>query len=123
MDRPNFGITYEPANLELCGQDYGAATLQALAPWIFNVYVQNHRLHAGGADRIETWCRGPVPFDQIPLWEGGGIDFPLIFRLLAVLGYDGWVTVHQASAALGGAGEAARRSAAYLRGLGSFDAG
>ena len=83
VDRPNFGITYEPANLELCGQDYGAATLQALAPWIFNVYVQNQRLHAGGADRIETWCRGPVPFDQIPLWEEGGIDFPLIFRQLA----------------------------------------
>lgn len=120
VGRPNFGLIYEPANLELCGQDYGAATLRAFAPWIFDVYLQNQRLHAAGADRLETWCRGAVAFDQIPLWEDGGMDVAVVFDGLAALGYDGYVTVHQACAGLGGAEEAARRTAAHLRRLGPF---
>jgi sugar phosphate isomerase/epimerase len=121
IGRPNFGLIYEPANLELCGQDYGPDTLDAFAPWLFNVYLQNQRLHADGADTMNTWARGPVPFDQIPLWEEGGVDFAAIIGKLGSLGYDGCVTIHQASAGLGGAEEAARRSAAYLRTLGPFD--
>ncbi|MGE3999048.1 MAG: sugar phosphate isomerase/epimerase family protein, partial [Planctomycetaceae bacterium] len=27
IDRPNFGLIYEPANLELCGQEYGPVTI------------------------------------------------------------------------------------------------
>ena len=32
IGRPNFGVIYEPANLQLCGQDYGRDTLERLAP-------------------------------------------------------------------------------------------
>lgn len=121
IGRPNFGLIYEPANLELCGQDFGRATLEACAPWIYNVYLQNQRLHAGGADRLNTWCRGSVSFDQIPLWAEDGIDFAAILDELERLDYDGYVTVHQASASLGGADEAARRSADFLRAHGRFE--
>jgi sugar phosphate isomerase/epimerase len=121
VGRSNFGLIYEPANLELCGQPYAGRTLEALYPWIFNVYLQNQRVHAGGADHIETWTRGAVHFDQCPLWEGGGLDVTRIVDELDRLGYSGYITVHQASAGLGGAEEAARRSSRYLRDIGSFE--
>lgn len=121
VGRPNFGLIYEPANLELCGQPYVGQALEQLYPWIFNVYLQNQRLHDGGADSLETWTRGPVRFDQIPLWEPGGIDSGRILDELDRLGYAGFVTIHQASAGLGGAEEAARRSATFLRDLGPFE--
>ncbi|MEE2657469.1 MAG: sugar phosphate isomerase/epimerase [Candidatus Latescibacterota bacterium] len=122
IGRPGFGLIYEPANLELCGQDYGATTIRQFAPWMFNVYLQNQKLTADGADSLETWCRGRVPFDQIPVWESSGVNFPAIFAALDEIGYDGFVTIHQASAGLSGAEEAARRSAAYLRSIAHFDA-
>jgi sugar phosphate isomerase/epimerase len=121
IGRQNFGLIYEPANLELCGQDVGGTTIEALAPWIFNVYVQNQRLHPAGVDQITTWCRGNVQFDQIPLWDPNGLNFESIIADLAEVGYDNYVTVHQASAGLGGGAEAARRSAEFLRKMGPFD--
>ncbi len=119
VGRSNFGLIYEPANLELCGQDYGAATIEKLAPYIFNVYLQNQRLGPEGESLMSTWCRGEVPFDQIPV-GAGGIDFPGIMASLARVGYDGFVTVHQASAGLGGPAEAAQQSARYLRSIAPF---
>ncbi len=115
IDRPNFGLIYEPANLELCGQAYGPATIQRLAPWIFNVYLQNQRICDDGAVSLDTWCRGPVRFDLVQIHERGGVDFEQVFAGLHAIGYQGVVTVHQSA----GAGQTPRESAAataeYLR--------
>ena len=43
IDRDNFGIIFEPGNLLVCGQDYGASALNASKPWLMNVYLQNMR--------------------------------------------------------------------------------
>lgn len=115
VGRANFGLIYEPANLELCGEDFGPETIRRLLPHTFNVYLQNQRLHADGQDALDTWCRGTVPFDHVPLWEKGGIDFAPLLETLAQVGYDGYVTVHQAFAGRKGPQEAARKSAQYLR--------
>lgn len=115
IGRPNFGLIYEPANLDHCGQDYGPQAIRRLAPHVFNVYLQNHRIHAGGAATMNTWRRGPVAFDHVPMWEAGGLPFADILAALADTGYDGYVTVHQAFAGLSGPGEAAARTAAFLR--------
>ena len=119
IGRANFGLTYEPANLECCGQPYGAQTLERFAPYLVNVYLQNQRLDPAGQSVMKTWCRGDVPFDQIPLWDNGGIDFAGIMTALAELGYAGYVTVHQA--ALTTPREDADRSARYLRSIGRFE--
>lgn len=95
IGRPNFGLIYEPANLELCGEDYGLRTLERLAPWIVNVYLQNQRLRVGGDVTLDTWCRGPVAFDLLPIHAPGGIDFDRVFAGLRAIGYDGPVTAHQ----------------------------
>ena len=70
---------------------------------------------------MKTWHRGPVPFDLIPIYEGGGIDFASAFRGMAEIGYDGPVTVHQAQAGDQRGNEsiemAAQRTASFLSDL------
>ena len=118
--RRNFGITYEPANLELCGEGYGPETIKALSPYIFNVYLQNQVVRPDGRSRLLTWSRGEVSYDQIPIWEGGGVDFPLVLGALEDMDYDGYVTIHQA--ALGpDPTEAIRAGAGYLRSVLGFE--
>ena len=48
VGRPNFGLIYEPANLELCGQPYGPEVIERFAPHLFNVYLQNQLLTPDG---------------------------------------------------------------------------
>jgi sugar phosphate isomerase/epimerase len=96
IDRPNFGIIYEPANLMLCRESYGAETLARLKPHIMNAYVQNHRLDPNGADCLPTFCRGDVRFDHLVVWDEGGVDMESMFDGLGQIGYDGFFTIHQA---------------------------
>jgi sugar phosphate isomerase/epimerase len=119
IGRSNFGLTYEPANLEVCGQDYGAETIKRFAPHIVNVYLQNQRLDPAGDTVMKTWCCGDVRFDQIPLWDPRGIDFPRIMSALASIGYRGHVTVHQAG--LNTPQVDAEKSVQYLRSIARFD--
>ena len=119
IGRKNFGLTYEPGNLEFCGQSYGPETIKRFAPHLFNVYLQNQRLNPAGQSKTMTWCRGEVRFDQIPIWDSSGIDFPVIMRTLEEIGYDGTVTSHQAS--IGNHRENAEHTARYLRSLASFE--
>lgn len=120
IGRDNFGLIYEPANLMLCGEPYGRETLERFRPWLMNVYVQNHALDASGPVELETWCLGPRRFRHIPIWEDGGVDFTAVFDGLEAIGYNGFVTVHQAYAEIMGPEEAAVESARFLRSFGCF---
>lgn len=120
IGRANFGLIYEPANLMLCGEPYDLRALEPLAPYLMNVYVQNHRLDPEGPEQLETWCRGPVRFHHLPVWEAGGVDFPSVVQGLQKIGYAGCLTIHQHYAHLMGPDEAAEKSAAYFRGCGGF---
>ncbi len=115
VGRPNFGLIYEPANWMIAGEDYGRRTIERLASYLFNVYVQNHRLTPQGKAAVETWKRGKVPLDHIGLWESGGVNFEEVFAGLSAVGYAGYVTVHQAFAGVMPVEEAVRRSAEFLK--------
>ncbi|MEO8499177.1 MAG: sugar phosphate isomerase/epimerase [Planctomycetota bacterium] len=117
IDRPNFGLIYEPANLMLCGEPYDVTALRRLWPHLMNAYVQNHRLDPAGPEELETWCRGPVRFHHLPLWEDGGVDFRAAVDGLKAVGYHGYLTVHQHYAHIMGPDDAAVESARYLRSL------
>lgn len=118
IDRPNFGIIYEPANLMLCGQDYGPATLERLRPHIMNVYIQNHRLNPDGTDCLPTYCLGDVRYDHVPVWEEGGLDTSSVFSGLEQINYDGHFTIHQAQGidTLDDARAFAKRCSDFVRG-------
>jgi sugar phosphate isomerase/epimerase len=121
IGRPNFGLIYEPMNLLVCAQSYGLTTLRKFAPYLMNVYVQNHRLDPQGPSYLDTCCLGPRHFHLIPLWEPGGVDFPEVVAALQAIDYHGYFTVHQAYAELMGPRDAAVKSAEYLRSLGGFE--
>jgi sugar phosphate isomerase/epimerase len=117
VKRPNFGLIYEPANWMISGQDYGKETIRRLKPWIFNVYIQNHRLNPKGTASVLTWSKGPVPLDHIGVWEKGGVNAEDMFAGLHAIGYRGFVTVHQAFADVMPVEQAVQRSAEYLQRL------
>ncbi len=121
INRRNFGLIYEPANLMLCDQRYGLDTLRRFAPYLMNVYVQNHVLDPAGPVELETWCLGPRRFRHIPIWEPGGVNFEEVVTSLRAIGYGGYFTIHQAYAELMGPREAATKSAEYLRKIGGFE--
>ncbi len=115
IDRANFGLVYEPANLELCNQDYGVKTVQRLAPWIFNVYLQNQSILASGSVTLDTRCRGPASFNVIPIHAPGGIDFESVLEALDRIQYTGYVTVHQSATESETPAQSAQKTADYLR--------
>lgn len=117
IDRPNFGVIYEPANLELCGQEYGLEALLRLKPWLRNVYLQNQRIRPDGNVTLDTWCRGPVTFDLLPIHQSGGVEFERVFAALHEIDYDGTVTVHQSATDGETPTESATHTANYLRTL------
>jgi sugar phosphate isomerase/epimerase len=116
IDRENFGLIYEPANLELCGQPY-ADCIERLAPYMFNVYLQNQKLKPNGAVTLETWCRGPSSFDIVPIHASGGVNFESVFSNLKKAGYEGTVTVHQSAGEGEDPLESTTATANYLRSL------
>lgn len=95
VDRPNFGITYEPSNLAICGDDYGPERIHQLSPYLFNVYLQNWHIHPKGEMTIGT-NKGEVQADQPPLSAPRGLELDRVFAGLRKIDYLGWVTVHQA---------------------------
>ena len=117
IGRPNFGLVYEPANLEICNQDYGLSTLERLSGWIFNVYLQNQIIKPEGLVTLPTRCNGDVSFDLISIHASGGINYDKVFSGLESIGYNGPVTVHQ-SAQQGETPEgSAKGTADFLRGF------
>jgi sugar phosphate isomerase/epimerase len=94
VKRPNFGLTYEPSNLLVCGSDYGPDAIERLAPHVFNVYFQNWYEHPAGAMTVKTNA-GPIQVDQVPLDDRRGIDLARVFEGLRRVEWQGYVTVHQ----------------------------
>ena len=115
IGRSNFGLIYEPANLALCGEDYGPDTLRRFRPYLFNVYLQNHAPHPDGDRPMTTWANGTVMSILHPLDAAEGIDFGGVFEGLHAISYSGYVTVHQAFGGRLTPGEAATRSSDYLK--------
>lgn len=118
IDRENFGLIFEAANLEECRQDYGSDTIRRFGESIFNVYLQNQLIQPDGAVTLDTWNHGPITFDIIEIPDTRGIDFPRVFEGLHAIGYQGTVTVHQSAPEDGSSpAESARKTADYLRTL------
>ncbi len=100
IDRPDdFGLCVEPANLLVCGDDYGPDALRRISPHIFNVYVQNVRIDETGSSSVVTNA-GIVRYQRLIVGEEtpeaqAGVDFDRFFEGLKSIQYAGFVTCHQ----------------------------
>jgi sugar phosphate isomerase/epimerase len=95
VGRPGFGVTYEPANLLVCGSPYGPDTIARLAPHILNVYFQNLRIDPDGGMPHPTRRLGLVRGTYVPVGDTTAIDVRAEVAGLKAIGYDGWFTIHQ----------------------------
>lgn len=117
INRRNFGVIYEPANLVLVGDDYGAKAIAELAPVLRNVYLQNLIVSPDGPDSMPTRARGLVHYRDVPIWSGESIDFTNVLDGLRHAGYHGPITVHQHFAKIMRPEVAAEKSIAFLKSL------
>ena len=97
INRENFGIVYEPANLELCEQNFNKIAIKKLYPYIFNVYFQNQIICDEGTNELNTWTRGKIKFNSVPIWVPSKINFQHIIETFKELNYTGFLTLHQSS--------------------------
>jgi sugar phosphate isomerase/epimerase len=95
VDRPNFGVTFEPANLMLCGSEYGRRAIERLAPYLFNAYFQNMRIVPGGPVVWRPTNAEPVEAEYAPVGDHTAIDVREMVATLRDVGYDGWFSIHQ----------------------------
>ena len=114
IDRKNFGVTYEPANLLACGDNIDPESIRRMAPHLCNVYFQNICLDATSSATFNTRCNGPVGIRFLPIDDPGGIDLPPLVRTLKEIGYEGWFTIHQPLLEGQGVDAVIRQSAAFI---------
>jgi len=95
VNRPNFGVTFEPANLMLCGDAYGRRQIERLAPYLFNAYFQNMRIVEGGPVVWRPTNGDPVAAEYVPVGDHSAIDVREMIAALKDVGYDGWFSIHQ----------------------------
>lgn len=114
INRENFGLIYEPANWFIIG-DPNYAKVERFQQKLFNVYVQNHIVNHRGVSPITTFSKGEIRVDHIGIWEPGGVYYEGVLTTLGKIGYNGFVTVHQAFAGIMPVEEAVRRSAEFLK--------
>ena len=114
VDRPNFGLIYEPANLALCGEPYGPEAIERLADVIFNVYLQNHTPDPQGTLMMDTWSQGRIPTTLHRFTDPGGIDMEAVILGLKGIDYAGSVTLHHTQLDVVSPLEAAANSTGFL---------
>jgi sugar phosphate isomerase/epimerase len=95
INRDNFAITFEPANLMACGGKYNVDALKTLLPYIVNFYFQNIILDHNGKHVFKTYRNGNIKVSYVPLDDHRGIPIDPLLILLKEMNYKGWVTVHQ----------------------------
>ncbi|NLJ35168.1 MAG: sugar phosphate isomerase/epimerase [candidate division WS1 bacterium] len=92
VDRPNFGLTYEPANFVLASRDYGQEALEQLGEKLFNVSLQNLKPveETSGDGIIVHQGRG---FTRCMPDDPEGVNFAQVFAALKAVDYSGFATL------------------------------
>jgi len=93
LDRDNFGLQYDAANLFESGKEYRDSAIRALAGSIHQISVQN----AARADSQTpgAWESDGRWYRRCLIGDPEGLDFGAVFRALAAIDFDGCVVVNE----------------------------
>ncbi|GAA1569899.1 hypothetical protein GCM10009789_24310 [Kribbella sancticallisti] len=94
LDPQYVGVIHDIGNLVIEGWE--AHSLDLLGEYLAHVHVKNCAFHLAGVESDGTLRWEPK---WVPLREGRA-NLPELFRALAAVGYDGWVTVEDFSTAV-----------------------
>jgi sugar phosphate isomerase/epimerase len=104
---PQFiGAIYDPGNMVYEGFEDYRMGLELLGPYLAHVHVKNGAFTRPAAGGVWTATWAPL--------EDGVVDFPQLFAALRAVGYDGWLSVEDFSAARPSR-EALRHNLAFIR--------
>ena len=95
INRKNFGITFEPANLIACGENLNLSKIECLLPHILNCYFQNIKIDSNGKHVFKTFAKGNVNLSYVPFNSNNGIDIKKIIKYFKNIDFGGWITIHQ----------------------------
>ena len=95
INRQNFGITFEPANLMACGSNFNNDALNQLLPFTENFYFQNIILDKKGKHIFPTTHNGDVKVKYVSLDNSRGLNVFSFLDFLKEKKYDKWFTIHQ----------------------------
>jgi len=115
INRENFRILYDPANLFEAGEDYGEDSVKRLGKWIWQLSVQNIRVASPGEEG--AWEYKGRYFTRCLLGDPRGLDYESVFRGLRAIGFDGYVTLNEPKPTRMGIEEFAKVFAEKLRKL------
>jgi sugar phosphate isomerase/epimerase len=106
FDPQAIGAIYDPGNMVYEGFENYRMGLELLGPYLAHVHIKNAAFArpAGGGVWTATWA---------PL-EDGVVNYPQLFAALRAVGYDGWLSMEDFSAARPSR-EALRHNLAFVR--------
>ncbi|MFH1005869.1 MAG: TIM barrel protein [Candidatus Latescibacterota bacterium] len=115
VNRTNFGLQYDPANLFEAQAEYGEEAIGQLGKYLHQLSVQNIAL--AEPDEPNVWEHEGRHYKRCLLGDPDGLDFASVFRGLRTLGFDGYVTVNEPKPTITDVGPFARKTAEELRKL------
>ena len=89
---PNFGLSAEPGNFVLSGQEYSEENLNKIYPYLINVQFQNIRKAKDNEKGEIIEYKGERFIRCLPD-DPDGIDFLNFIKTLKKIGYNGWVNI------------------------------
>ena len=91
LDPQQVGAIHDAGNMVYEGHEQYRLGLETLGPYLAHVHIKDA---AWRQDPSGAWKTGWVPIGE------GIVDFTTLFRALATVGYDGWVSVEDFSTAV-----------------------
>ena len=93
IDRPNFGVIIEPANLYMAGDELTADNFSQIADSIFWCHVQSLIVAPPDETPTKLTLRSgkQVGYKRVPIRENTGCDMPGFFAALKGAGFDDYV--------------------------------
>lgn len=93
INRRNFRILFDPANLFEAGEKYGEDSVKRLGKWIGQLSVQNIR--EASPEEENAWEYRGRYFTRCLLGDPRGLDYKSVFRGLHAIGFNGYVTLNE----------------------------